>query len=368
MAVEALVTTVRSRARYVEWNALFVVLSVVHGALLLIVPTIATVGIGLWWNANTISHNFIHRQFFRSRAANRAYSVYLTLLLGIPQSYWRDRHLRHHGARREPMRVDFQCAAECAVLLALWLVLSIAFTHGFFAVYVPGYLLGLGLCFLHGHYEHAGGTTSHYGRLYNLLFFNDGYHVEHHRRPGTHWTALPAETDGASRASRWPAVLRWIECFSLEGLERLVLRWPLLQRFVLHCHRRAFTRLLPLFAAAHRVTIVGGGLFPRTAIILRDLVPGAALTVIDLNPKNLASARGYLDGDVTFVHGIYDATTRGDADVLIVPLAFRGDRAAFYEHPGAQTVFVHDWIWRRSRLGARISWLLLKRLNVVQAK
>lgn len=41
--------------------------------------------------------------------------------------------------------------------------------------YVPGYLAGLLLCAVHGHYEHAAGTTSHYGRLYNLLCFNDGY-------------------------------------------------------------------------------------------------------------------------------------------------------------------------------------------------
>jgi hypothetical protein len=59
---------------------------------------------------------------------------------------------------------------------------------------MPGYLAGLGLCLLQGHFEHAGGTTSHYGWLYNRLFFNDGYHVEHHRRPGIHWTQLPFET------------------------------------------------------------------------------------------------------------------------------------------------------------------------------
>ena len=51
------------------------------------------------WNANTIAHNFIHRPFFRARALNTAFSCYLSLLLGFPQSLWRARHLAHHGAQ-----------------------------------------------------------------------------------------------------------------------------------------------------------------------------------------------------------------------------------------------------------------------------
>ena len=54
----------------------------------------------------------------------------------------------------------------------------------FLTTYLPGYAGGLALCALHGHYEHAGGTTSHYGTLYNVLLFNDGFHVEHHAHPG----------------------------------------------------------------------------------------------------------------------------------------------------------------------------------------
>src|ERR1051325_648190 len=83
-----------------RWDALLIGLSAVHAALLLAFPSVVLVAVGLWWNANTISHNFIHRPFFTSRRANRGYAVFLSALLGFPQSLWRQRHLRHHAEGR----------------------------------------------------------------------------------------------------------------------------------------------------------------------------------------------------------------------------------------------------------------------------
>src|SRR5204862_3217114 len=123
--------------------------------------------------------------------------------------------------------------------------------------------------------------------LYNLLFFNDGYHVEHHAHPSEHWTRLPSHADPEARASRWPAVLRWLEAFSLDTLERLVLRSHLLQRFVLARHERAFRILLAEKSEIRRVAIVGGGLFPRTLLVLQQLLPDTPLVVIDANADNL---------------------------------------------------------------------------------
>ena len=34
-------------------------------------------------------------------------------------------------------------------------------------------------------------SVSAYGKLYNFVWFNNGYHQEHHFRPGTHWMDLP---------------------------------------------------------------------------------------------------------------------------------------------------------------------------------
>jgi fatty acid desaturase len=361
----SIATRPRTLLRHSRWDAVLVGLSVVHAAVLMALPAIPIVAIGLWWNANTIAHNFIHTPFFRSPRLNRAYSIYLSALQGIPQTLWRHRHLQHHTGRHDPIEWSAQLAGETAVVFTLWSVLAIAATETFLWSYVPGYALGLILCAMQGHFEHAGGTTSHYGRLYNLCFFNDGYHVEHHRKPGEHWTRLPRHAQADARRSRWPPVLRWLDVVCLETLEKIVLRSPALQRFMLSTHGRAMRRLLPPLPASARITIVGGGLFPRTALILRRLCPGARLTIVDHNAAHLASARAFLDATVRYRHALYDAATPDDADVVIVPLAYVGDREALYSGSPAPVLLVHDWMWRQRATGVAISWLLLKRLNLV---
>ena len=362
-------TVVRSDGR-----AAFVGLSIAHATLLVLVPSAPLIALLMWWNGNTISHNFIHRPFFRSVAANRAYAVFLSVLLGVPQSLWRARHLAHHasecvGRPASPRGVAPWTAAmwiESAAVLSLMAAIALSAPHRLLTVYLPGYLAGGCLCWLQGHYEHAGGVTSHYGRLYNWLFFNDGYHAEHHARPHTRWSDLPSLVQSNARASAWPPVFRWLDAARLDALERLVIASPALRRFVLARHERAFRALLPEVAGASRVTIVGGGLYPRTAIVLGRLLPHATLTIVDLSRDHLEAAKTFLDGRVRLVCRRYEPHDPEDADLVIVPLAFRGDRDAVYRAPNAPLVLVHDWIWRRRGEGVRVSWLLLKRLNLVR--
>jgi hypothetical protein len=151
----------------------------------------------------------------------------------------------------------------------------------------------------------------------------------------------------------------------LDSLERLVLRSRWLQRFVLTAHERAFRVLLAKIPPARRVTIVGGGLFPRTALILRKLQPSAELTIVDANAANLERARDFLDDIVAFQHRLYDPGTPDEADLVVIPLAFIGNRRLVYRRPPAPAVLVHDWLWRTHGDGTRISWMLLKRLNLV---
>lgn len=347
-------------------DALLIVLALGHGALLLAVPTAPVVALGLWWNSNTISHYFLHQPFFRIRILNILFRLYLTVLLGIPQTLWKERHLAHHAGRPWQYRRGIPLLVEVGLVLGLWgglLALAPAF---FFKAYVPGYLVGLGLCYLHGTFEHPEQeAVSHHGWLYNVLFLNDGYHVEHHAHPGLHWSLLPRHAALAGVTSRWPAVLRWLEMPILERLERLLFRSARLRRFLLESHERAFRKLLPSDAELRRVAIVGGGLFPRTALVLRALLPNAQLTVIDRSESNLTLARPLLPEGVALINDFYDPVKMNDFDAVVIPLSYLGDRKTLYRNPPAPYVFVHDWIWRRRGTGSVVSFWLLKRLNRV---
>jgi len=399
--------TVESLSHRKAEDSLLVVLAGAHAAMLMAAPTAPVIAIGLWWNANTISHYFIHRPFFRRRGANRAFAAYLSVLLGFPHALWRDRHLAHHAGVAARTHLSRDLVVQAALVLALWSAMLVAAPLFFLSVYLPGWAAGLLLCGAHGYYEHAHGTTSHYGRLYNLLLFNDGYHVEHHAHPSAHWTRLPAHHDPRARVSRWPAPMRWLEGDGLILLERLALRSAALQRFLLRAHERAFRRLLTraggIEGTAPRVAIVGGGLFPRTALVLRRILPNARLTIIDANLAHLNAARAWpIGGDGEFVHGRFPGChlsgPEGDGtrplvaqafrpakgrvegspkglryvpiatrfDVVVLPLSFEGDRDALYDRPPARIVIIHDWLWRKRGVTGIVSVALLKRLNLVR--
>jgi hypothetical protein len=333
---------------------------------LLIAPSALLIAVGLWWTANTIAHNFIHLPFFDSREGNALFSVYLSLLLGVPQTLWRDRHMAHHAGKEWRMRWNRQMIVEIMAVACVWAWWA---SHGpafFAAIWLPGWVAGLLLCQLQGYFEHSRGTVSHYGKLYNFLFFNDGYHVEHHARPGLHWSSLPRHAAREGAQSRFPAVLRWLELAPLDALERLVLRSRILQDFVLIRHLRAFERLLPHVPPVENVTIVGGALFPRTALIIQKLAPDAGITIVDHSGGNIMRARGMINHGTRFVEETFDPSHCGDADLVIFPLAYDGKRERLYSDPPAPVVFVHDWIWRRRGEGVVISYLLLKRLNLVR--
>jgi Fatty acid desaturase len=352
--------------RFSRRDSILVAFAALHGAMLAMWPLAPVIALGVWWNANTIAHNFIHRPFFRSAGINRLFSAALSVLLGIPQTLWRDRHLAHHAGVEWRLRVSPRLGVETALVLCLWSTLAARNAHFFLLVYLPGYLAGLALCAMQGHWEHAlGRPTSHYGRAYNFLCFNDGYHAEHHADPAIHWTMLAHRVEPGAAASPWPPLLRWLDVPPLEALEHLVLRSPCLQRFVLQRHRRAFRNLLPQLVSVRRATIVGGGLFPRTALILRELLPAAHLTIVDSNPRNIETARALLGGNIEYRNECYLPGGSHDCDLTIIPLCLLGDRAAIYRHPPSPAVLVHDWIWHRRGAGAIVSVALLKRLNLV---
>ena len=361
----------KSLCRHSPWDAVLIGLSMLHALLLWFVPSLPLTAVLLWWNSNTISHNFIHLPFFRDQRLNRIYALYLSLVLGFPQTLWRDRHLAHHAGRRD-VPIGAGVWTEWTLIAVLWSFMLVEAPVFFRSVYLPGYLLGLVLCSAQGFFEHWRQTSSHYGVLYNFAFFNDGYHVEHHSRPFEHWTRLRRLRRNRT-GNRWPPVLRWIEVFNLETLERSTMRSAAVRNLLMRTHERALRRLLPIagevageVGSIRTIRIVGGGLFPRSALLLRKLLPAARITVFDRSEGNLEIAKTFLDRDVEYISGFYTGELDDDADLLVIPLAFCGRRGAIYENPPARAVLVHDWIWRRRGDSAVVAWWLLKRINLVR--
>jgi hypothetical protein len=101
-----------------------IVLAAAQGVVLVATPSALVIALSLWWNSNTISHNFIHHPFFRRRWANLLFGAYLSVLLGIPQALWRDRHLAHHAGVRRGLRLSVELALQTGLVLSFWAALA----------------------------------------------------------------------------------------------------------------------------------------------------------------------------------------------------------------------------------------------------
>lgn len=201
------------------------------------------------WNLQCISHNFIHNPFFTNVWLNRVFGVLETLCIGMPHQLYHHYHLNHHagdndtkgpdgttrdwssiyryGKGDEPeafwrycllsfFRVEItpvirvcirhgqvhvlQTIAETIVLAAFWLTMLAVNWRYFSYFYLPSFFLGWVLSYAEGYLEHYkaqpgnpfANSVSSYHWLYNFLWFNNGYHQEHHWDPKMHWTRMKA--------------------------------------------------------------------------------------------------------------------------------------------------------------------------------
>ncbi|HVX63621.1 MAG TPA: fatty acid desaturase [Pirellulales bacterium] len=199
-------------------------------------------------NFQCTAHNFIHNPFFRSRRLNAVFSLINSLLLGGSQTLYRLHHLHHHKYNndlpdprtgttndftstwrygRPPkheesivsyallgyFRSDFRLllrearrrrvlrnvAWELATLGAMLVVLATINFRGLLCFYLPVWFFGNAAAMAENYLEHHGAapgnrqtdSVSCYNPLYNFVWFNNGYHQEHHYRPQLHWTRVP---------------------------------------------------------------------------------------------------------------------------------------------------------------------------------
>jgi fatty acid desaturase len=203
--------------------------------------------ISISWNINGISHNFLHNPYFTSSILNRAFSWLESVTIGFSQQFYECVHQQHHKGnsdrkdekgetvdwlsiyrfgkdgeaesawsytflsffrddpkaiykelkRKNPSDARFGLIEifSFVALLALGFWLNWRFMVCF---YLPFWYFGHCLSYLNGYYRHFGGNpdvpiawgVSSYHKLYNLIWFNNGYHAEHHFRPKMHWTKM----------------------------------------------------------------------------------------------------------------------------------------------------------------------------------
>ena len=198
-------------------------------------------------NINGVGHNFIHNPFFRSHLLNRLFGVTQSIACCFSQTYYDAVHMQHHkgnadrpddkgetvdwisiykhghdgeaenpwsyvflsffrddvGTIRRELRKrkngdlfwgNIELAAFATTLFVMFL-----FNWRYVIFYfLPFFYLGHCFSYLNGYYRHYGANpdkpvawgVSSYGKIYNWLFFYNGYHAEHHFRPKVHWTKM----------------------------------------------------------------------------------------------------------------------------------------------------------------------------------
>jgi fatty acid desaturase len=199
-------------------------------------------------NINGLAHNFIHNPFFRSPLLNRIFSLANSVAVCFSQTYYDVVHMQHHkgnadrpdedgetidwisiyrhghdgeaenpwsyiflsffrdnpaAIRRELRKrggYDLLWGNLELVTVGLTLFVMLLFNWRFVVSFLPFYYLGHCFSYLNGYFRHYGANpdkpiawgVSSYGKLYNWIFFYNGYHAEHHFRPKVHWTKMEA--------------------------------------------------------------------------------------------------------------------------------------------------------------------------------
>ena len=193
-----------------------------------------------YYNPIVITHNFLHTPFFVNSTLNRAFSMFNSMNMGLPQIIYKYHHLNHHrhnNSLEDPsstflygknnkqeywvwysalsfFRDGTQKAwiiavekgeahilySELAMAVGFWTFLFFVSWKFFVFAYIPLYLCQWFLAHVENYYEHFKATNpasryansvSFYPRWYNSLMFNEGYHQEHHISPQEHWTKRP---------------------------------------------------------------------------------------------------------------------------------------------------------------------------------
>jgi fatty acid desaturase len=196
-------------------------------------------------NYQCVAHNFIHNPFFVSGRLNTLFSLLNSPLLGMPQSLYTVHHPNHHRYNSDHRDPKTQTTKDASSLyrhsrypnrpenllsycilgvlrtdvaemyrlansptwaknleVALCLVpFALSFLMGgiqLLVAYTAVWFSGQAMALAENYFEHYGAipgsrktdSVSCYNPIYNFMWFNNGYHQEHHYKPTVHWTKI----------------------------------------------------------------------------------------------------------------------------------------------------------------------------------
>ncbi len=227
------------RSVHPAWHALFALLYV----------------FGVNTHLQVMTHYFLHTPFFKSSLLNTSYGAFNSMVISTPQSFYWLIHMTHHrfgNDRRDPQTGTTQDPTstyrygkdgnhehwlrymfigpirnlkvsgpmrrkildklrsarklkayyvERVALVLFWAAL--VWVDPWFALFFVGvHYIARCTAYLENYLEHYGAipgsrktdSVSCYNRVYNIIWFNNGYHQEHHLRANVHWTEMPGLT------------------------------------------------------------------------------------------------------------------------------------------------------------------------------
>ncbi|PYJ48279.1 MAG: fatty acid desaturase [Verrucomicrobia bacterium] len=169
-------------------------------------------------NINGIGHNFIHNPFFRSELLNRLFGITQSIACCFSQTYYDSVHMQHHRGNADRPDENGETIDWISIYKhghdgepeSPWSYVFLSFFRDDIGAIrrelrkrgkkelIWGNIELAG--YLNGYYRHYGANpdkpiawgVSSYGKIYNWLFFYNGYHAEHHFRPKVHWTKMEA--------------------------------------------------------------------------------------------------------------------------------------------------------------------------------
>lgn len=220
-------------------------------------------------NYQCVSHNFLHNEFFKSPILNTIFSAINSMAMGLPQTLYYHHHMNHHRYNNDVIdpltnttkdisslyrhgkngevenlisysfigffRIDLIALAkkaktnfakkvlyiEIVSVLLFWSLLIYINYRFFFMFYLPIWYLGQVAALAENYFEHYGASSgdrrrdsvSCYNKIYNFLWFNNGYHQEHHFAPTVHWTQI-AEVKPSLPLPETRKVVKWAHFFN----------------------------------------------------------------------------------------------------------------------------------------------------------